>query len=64
MSTIYQVFQGPTWRGDASTLEGAQRIIAECVARGCHRNFLRVETKDDGCGDSTDPHKNSFWGED
>lgn len=64
MSVIYQVFQGQAWRGDAMTREGAERIIAECVARGCHRNFLSVRTKDDGFGDKTDPHKNGFWGDD
>jgi hypothetical protein len=63
MSTIYQVFQGPTWRGDATTMRRAQQIVDECVARGCHPNFLRIETKDDGFGDKTDPYKNGFWEE-
>lgn len=64
MSKIYQVFQGPAWRGDAATLAGAERIVAECVARGCHRKFLRIETTDDGFGDKTDPYKNGFWNDD
>lgn len=61
MAKVYQVFQGPTWRGDAGTRAGADRILAECVARGCHPKYLRIETKDDGFGDKTDPHKNGFW---
>ncbi len=65
MSKIYQVFQGPTWRGDytsrAAAAAAIERIHSERRIGQCHRNHLSIEEIDDGCGDRTNPHKNGFW---
>lgn len=65
MSKIYQVWQGPMWRGDytshASAAAAIQRISSERRIGQCHSNFLSIKEVDDGFGDKTDPNKNGFW---
>lgn len=65
MAKIYQVFQGPTWRGDytsrASAVAAINRISSERRIGQCDRKFLSINEIDDGFGDKTDPNKNGFW---